>query len=296
MALTFRKSRTVRVMVTEAQRKKIVNMYTQLSNEVAQQAERLSHDPSVSAQLKELQLKDLQRGLNKALEINGATLHSDIQLSMRSVIESVGGDTSDWLKLFGVSVKSSLASVEDDIVKSIAFGRIYKEKWYLSKAIWSDVKSKQSDIQTVIANGVAGNKSVYDIAKDLEKYVNPSAKKPWDWSKVYPGTAKVVDYNAQRLARTMISHAYQQAIERSVQYNPFVTGIQWHASGSRPCELCQDRDGVIYEKGDMPMDHPNGMCYWTAITQDIDIVADRLADWVNGADDPEVDKYVNSLQ
>ena len=296
MALTFRKSRTVRVMVTEAQRKKIVSMYTQLSNEVAQQADRLSHDPSVSAILKQQQLKDLQNALNKALERNGAVLQNDIQLSMRSVIASVGGDISDWLKMFGVSTGASLASVEDDIIKSIAFGKVYKEKWYLSKAIWSDVKSKQSDIQTVIAKGVAGNKSVYDIAKDLEKYVNPSARKDWDWSKVYPGTAKVVDYNAQRLARTMISHAYQQSIERSVQYSPFVTGIQWHASGSRPCPLCQDRDGVIYAKGDMPMDHPNGMCYWTAVTQDMDIVADRLADWVNGEDDPEVERYINSLQ
>ena len=113
---------------------------------------------------------------------------------------------------------------------------------------------------------------------------------------MYPGTAKVVDYNAQRLARTMISHAYQQSIERSVQYSPFVTGIQWHASGSRPCPLCQDRDGVIYAKGDMPMDHPNGMCYWTAVTQDMDTVADRLADWVNGEDDPEVERYIKSLQ
>ena len=119
----------------------------------------------------------LRRLSDKALERNGAVLQNDIQLSMRSVIASVGGDVSDWLKMFGVSTGASLASVEDDIIKSIAFGKVYKEKWYLSKAIWSDVKSKQSDIQTVIAKGVAGNKSVYDIAKDLEKYVNPAAKK-----------------------------------------------------------------------------------------------------------------------
>lgn len=296
MALTFRKSRTVRVMVTETQRKKIVAMYTQLSDEVAQQADRLSHDPSVSAILKQQQLKDLQKGLNKALEKNGAVLQNDIQLSMRSVISSVGGDVSDWLKLFGLSVNSSLASVEDSIVRSVMFGKVYKEKWYLSEAIWGDVQLKKDDIQTIIAKGIAGNKSVYDIAKDLEQFVNPSAVKPWDWSKVYPGTAKVVDYNAQRLARTMISHAYQQAIERSVQYNPFVTGIQWHSSGSRPCKLCQDRDGRVYSKGEMPMDHPNGMCYWTAVTQDMDTVAGRLADWVNGEDDPEVERYIKSLQ
>lgn len=283
-------------MVTETQRKKIVAMYTQLSDEVAQQADRLSHDPSVSAILKQQQLKDLQKGLNKALEKNGAVLQNDIQLSMRSVISSVGGDVSDWLKLFGLSVNSSLASVEDSIVRSVMFGKVYKEKWYLSEAIWGDVQLKKDDIQTIIAKGIAGNKSVYDIAKDLEKFVNPFAVKPWDWSKVYPGTAKVIDYNAQRLARTMISHAYQQAIERSVQYNPFVTGIQWHSSGSRPCKLCQDRDGRVYSKGEMPMDHPNGMCYWTAVTQDMDTVAGRLADWVNGEDDPEVERYIKSLQ
>ena len=70
------------------------------------------------------------------------------------------------------------------------------------------IKNTQGDIQYIVAQGIASQKSAFDIAKDLEKYVDPSAKKDWAWSKVYPGTKKVVDYNAQRLARTMVSHAY----------------------------------------------------------------------------------------
>ena len=35
------------------------------------------------------------------------------------------------------------------------------------------------------------------VAKDLEIYVNPNARKEWDWCKVYPKTNKKIYYNEQ---------------------------------------------------------------------------------------------------
>jgi SPP1 gp7 family putative phage head morphogenesis protein len=168
----------------------------------------------------------------------------------------------------------------------------------LSRSIWNSTSKAKKDINTIIAEGIAQNKSTYDIAKDLEKYVNPSAKKDWAWSKVYPGTNKVVDYNAQRLARTMVSHAYQQAFVRVTKPNPFVTKYRWLASNSnRVCELCNSRDGVLFEKDDLPMDHPNGMCTFTAvIDQPMTDIADRIADWALGQPDSELDTFAQFLQ
>ena len=148
-----------------------------------------------------------------------------------------------------------------------------------------------------MAAGVAANKSAYEIAKDLEQYVNPNAKKEWDWSKVYPGTTKKVDYNAQRLARTMVSHAYQQSLLATTKHNPFVTGYRWRSAHvSRTCELCNERDGQVYSADDLPLDHPNGMCtFLVELSGSLTDVADRLGNWVNGAEDPELDNWYKSM-
>ena len=71
---------------------------------------------------------------------------------------------------------------------------------------------------------------------------------------------KQVDYNAQRLARTLVQHAYQQSIVEVTLNNPFITSYMWISNGSRACEKCIEMDGNIYEKDQLPLDHPNGMC------------------------------------
>jgi hypothetical protein len=106
-----------------------------------------------------------------------------------------------------------------------------------------------------------------------------------------------VDYNAQRLARTLVSHAYQQALVRTTQKNPFVTKYQWEASNStRICPLCASRDGVLFDKDDLPLDHPNGMCTFIAVMPDSMVdIADRLGDWAHGKSDPELEEYAKFL-
>ncbi|MFR3483130.1 MAG: hypothetical protein ACLTXL_06365 [Clostridia bacterium] len=90
-------------------------------------------------------------------------------------------------------------------------------------------------------------------------------EKPWNWGVVYPGVNRQVDYNAQRLARTAVTHAYQLSLQRSTRDNPFVRGYRWHSSNSgRVCPLCRKQDGTVFEKVICPLDHPNGMCVVTA--------------------------------
>ena len=140
------------------------------------------------------------------------------------------------------------------------------------------------------------NKSAFDIAKDLEEYVDPKAKKSWDWKKVYPGVSSKIDYSAQRLARTMPAHAYQQSLEATVKNNPFIDGYIWHSgTGKRTCEICRERDGKFFAKGKLPMDHPNGRCTFITKGQSMMDISDRLADWVNGKSDKGIDKYMEDL-
>ena len=45
------------------------------------------------------------------------------------------------------------------------------------------------------------------------------------------------------------------------------------------------------------MDHPNGMCTFEAeIPDSMEKIADRLADWVQGKSDPELDTWMADLQ
>lgn len=283
------------VSMTEAEAKRVRQVY---KNAAADIEYRAKHLPQVnSAPLQEAYLKELLNQVNTELNKIDGELQDGILSSMYAASDAYVHQSLDFLQAIGMPIGGAYSHVPDDVVRSIASGKIYSDKWSLSTALWKNHMKVQSDVQKVVAQGVAENKSVYDIAKDLEKYVNPDARKAWDWSKVYPGTARKVDYNAQRLARTMISHAYQQSFVRSTQKNPFVTKYQWEASNSeRVCEICEERDGQLYDKDDLPLDHPNGMCTYIAVMPDnLEEIADKLADWAHGEANPDIDAWVCDL-
>lgn len=284
-----------RVKLTKAQQKHIVDIYKNAAKSVAKKAKTLPKTPS--APLYEEHLKNLQKELEKELKKAEMALKGEIEGNMKLAAQAVVDDNGKFVDKLGLGIKGEYSFVPADIVKSVASGQLYGGKWSLSRALWKNHMKTQYNINAVVAQGIAENKSAYDIAKDLEKYLNPEARKDWDWSKVYPGAAKRVDYNAQRLARTMVSHAYQQAFVRTTKNNPFVEDYVWlSAGGNRTCEVCMERDGKHFPKDGLPLDHPNGMCTFEAyIPQSMTEVADRLADWVEGKADPSLDKWIEGM-
>ena len=167
-----------------------------------------------------------------------------------------------------------------DRVNDVLSGKSYTDGISLSNRIWKSSNKQIRDIKTILREGIKNNTSTYNIAKDIEKYIRPNAKKNWSWSNVYPGTAKKVDYNAQRLARTTITHTYQEAYKESVRANPFIKQIEYNASNNpRTCPMCSDRDGRRYNIDDAPLDHPNGRCFFTSVIPDN--LTDRIAEYVN---------------
>lgn len=284
--------------LTAEDSKAIRKLYEDLTKQIQKEVERLSNknDPTATDNLKKLQLKDLQKSLNNNLkEINEKT-QSIIKNGMTNAAQNVVNQGNSWLNSIGINVKASYANVPQDVVANIISGRLYGNDWEFSKRIWGDYNKSKGDISYIVAKGISENKSTYEIAKDLEKYVNPNAKKPWDWGKVYPGTKKVIDYNAQRMARTMINHAYQQSIIEISKDNPFVSGIQWKAAFTKTtCEICESRNNVIYPVNNVPLDHPNGKCAFIAvINKNYKEIADDLANWVNGEENEGIDKFAKS--
>ena len=286
----------VRTKLTQQQQREIEQMYKRISRNISQQTRKLPN--TTSGALRNMYLSQLRQQINEQLRDLGQGLEGSVTANMLAVSDAVVEDNLRFLRYVDMPVQGAFSHISKDVVESIITGQVYKGNWSLSNSIWRTTQKAQADINRIIAEGVAQNRSVYDIAKDLERYVNPSARLPWDWNKVYPGTSNKVDYNAQRLARTMISHAYQQSFVRTTQKNPFVTKYRWESSNSaRICDVCASRDGVLYDKDDLPMDHPNGMCTYIAVMEDslVDI-ADRIADWALGEKtDPDLDAYYEFL-
>lgn len=293
--LNLNTAEQTRVQLTQKQQKQIEQIYKGVAKDIDERIKKLPNVPS--APLQKAYLENLKSQILDELDKTSSDLQSMIEGNMKSVAESVLDSTLDFAKRIGFSVESLYSHVPDEIVKSVASGQLYDGDWTLSKALWKNHMKTQYNVNTVVSKGIAENKSAYAIAKDLEKYVDPSAEKPWDWSKVYPGVGKKIDYNAQRLARTMVSHAYQQAFVRSTVKNPFVTKYRWDASNSaRVCPICAERDGQLYDKNDLPLDHPNGMCTFEAVIPDsMEDIADRVADWAYGADDQALDDWAEDL-
>lgn len=297
--LNLKSAEEVRLNVSIKQQREIRTMYKRLAQQAQEQAEKLKSKDNISSVLRQEYLNKLANQLTDASDEVGQEIDRVIRSSMKTTAQGVVDAQRKFLSKIGMfDIEGAFSYVPNQIVTSIATGNIYDDNWTLSAAIWGMSKKTHKDIDKIIAEGVALNKSAYDIAKDLEKYVNPAVRKEWDWSKVYPGTNRVIDYNAQRLARTLVAHAYQQSLERTCEKNPFVTGYKWvSANSDRTCELCKERDGKIYEKGDLPLDHPNGLCTFIAVIPDsMTDISNRLADWAKGKSDSALDEFAKSLR
>ena len=290
----------------EAQKKKLKLMKTQ-----EKQIKQIYNDMylNISKKLKKVNpntlskryLEELKKELEKEIKVSNNQVNKIIKSNIEKSSELANNVQLDFFMSIndkynlnmGATFSSMFSKIPKEAMNEILFGKAYKDRKGLSERIWLDTKKFNKDIDYVIAEGIANKKSTYEIAKDLEKYVNPKASKDWEWSKVYPNTNKVVDYNAQRLARTSIQHAFQQAQKRSCKKNPYVEHIRWLSfNSSRTCELCNSRNNQLYKTNDVPLDHPNGLCTTIPeISKSLDEIGEELRSWVDGEANTKLDKW-----
>lgn len=290
----FYRGEMARVAANKRNQVRIRKLYRDVAKDIREKAESLRGKTNVSSIMRRQYLEQLKFQTYEAFDDVGKTLEGYIREGIRDVSKGIVEDVQKYLDATGLTIHEAFSHIPQEIVTAVTTGKVYDGDWNLSKAIWNDTKKTKSDINEIVAKGIAENKSAYDIAKDLEKYVKPNAQKPWDWGKAYPGTKRVIDYNAQRLARTLVTHAYQQSIIETAKKNPYVVGLKWLASNSsRVCEICQERDGKIYSLKDVPLDHPNGMCTQIVVLdKSLDDIAKDLADKASKPlDNPDVEAW-----
>ena len=315
----FAEAIATRNRITISQEKEIKKLYKKWAKDIEKKIRFYKHHSAPSSVVKVRQMRELKKFLEEASRQVSNDVYRTVRTNAFVIAGSVNECSMKWLASLGIVSPKGLrmTNVEHRVVNSILNGRVYSNGWNLSKALWTDNTKTLKDISTFLARGVAENKPIYEIAKDIERYVNPVKVKPWNkrlrfqsdvsrkgftfnsrtgkyeqWGKLYKGR---IDYNAQRLARTITQHSYQQAFVEGTKDNPFVLKYQWVANGSRSCPLCEERDGQLFEKDELPLDHPNGQCTIEPYLDDN--WENKLNDWLNSPEGtyPDVDNFAKSF-
>lgn len=276
--------------------KKIRKLYKDIANKYAKKLNRVN-----SNTLTEQYLRESIIYLNKEYDRLGKKLKKDIESEISKVIKTT---TDEQLSFFNnicdnysVNLKPQFtdmfSKVHEDVLRQVISGSMYKDKLKLSDRIWGNIDKTKKDLDYIVSRGLAEKRGSYDIAKDLEKYVNPKVKKDYDWSKIYPKSNKKIDFNAYRLASTYITHAYQKTAKESCKKNPFVKGIKWMSSHHpRMCKVCADRNGKTYIPEELPLEHPLGKCTFEYdISMSMEEIGKELRSWIDGEENSKLDEW-----
>ena len=176
----------------KALQKKIQALYKKVAADLAKEAAKIPKDGKVSEKIKRNYLDQYVKQLEKEIDKLEETIYKEVQVRMGLTAQAVVDANIKWMGKAGLNLAGAFDTIPEEVVKNLIYGKVYKKNWTFSKALWKADSKIKKDIHTIVAEGLAKQKPTFDIAKDLEKYVNPSAKKPWDWNKVYPGTSKKV--------------------------------------------------------------------------------------------------------
>ena len=150
-------------------------------------------------------------------------------------------------------LRVNLKDLHQEIMDRTVNGKLYADKFTLSERIWRLTGDNMKMIDEILNRGLIEGKSHLSIAKELQFFLR------------HDGVGNI-RWEAKRLARTMINQSHQQAQIESSKANPFVVRVRWNSVFSHnTCQICAERDGTEYELDEVPVDHPNGMCYLTNV-------------------------------
>lgn len=288
--------------LTKRQEKAIRKYYNEWAKEVREEAQRLSRTPG--SQNEQRQMAELYYQLRNASRQLSAEINNEVSKNINDMGSVTVRVNQRWLASLGIESNKldlKMSASKDSAIRSILTGNLYQNGKPLSERVWNTTDSNLKDIYSIIARGVALNQSPNEIAKSLEKYLNPGKTLGWTVQQYTDANGRIhfarihngqVDWRAQRLARTMLQHSYQQSLVALTKDNPFVFGYIWHADGANACELCMDRDGQFYTASDLPLDHPNGQCDFEVAVDEEKARNDLAGFYENPIEYPDIQRWI----
>lgn len=284
----FAEASSIKDALSKKEAKEVADLYKDWAGQIGELADYYDKKPVPSAAIQYQYYQQLKNQVTEWSKQVTSGVYDKAGKSMNIVADAVVADNAKWMSGLGFSDKAidaAFSNIPQSTVNALLTGSVYggTGSWSLSKAIWGDNQDTLKHVYQIVAQGVVMQMPTGDIARKLEQYVNPSKQFKWNGPEGYPPIyGKKVDYNAQRLVRTLTQHTYQQSVVATAKSNPLIEKIRWVSNGSRVCPLCMERDGKVFPITKVPLDHPNGMCILEPVVNWDKL--DELADWVNEPD------------
>ncbi|WP_455821396.1 exonuclease SbcC [Clostridium butyricum] len=240
-------------------------------------------------------LNDYTKDLYKQLYPNIKDNIMESSIIQRQVILDYVDQVAKDRKLSEI-VKYNINSYSNTVVKNLVAGEYYKDGKTLSKRLWNLTSDNSNKIDEFIKMNIASGANARKLANDLELLINPNNRIVTNNFKAGFNSYKI-SYQAQRLARTSITHAATETQIQNAKKNPFNKGLRWNLSASHSArmhgktDICDNYNGQIFKPEETPLQHPNCLCYFTEEVVEVDDAIARINKWVEGNEDKELDEW-----
>ena len=282
----------------------IIKLYREAAADLAARAA-----ASREGSLSERWASEYARSLEQRVKELEAELYDVTLQGLKRSAELPASAMGQWWEMVGgQSFRDAFAATPDNVLAGLIEGGFYRDRKGLSERIWRVAQGFEKDVGYIVQRGIAEKKSVAELAADLEQYVKAPAKRDFDWGKVYPNlSGKKVDFNAQRLARTSINHAYFLDNVKVCTENPFVESMHWDLSnaheerqvipfGPDECDEYAEHDEGLglgnFKPEEIPVPHPQCLCVqWAVIPDSLENIGARIGAWASGEPDELLDEW-----
>ncbi|MBU3102983.1 polymorphic toxin type 50 domain-containing protein [Clostridium gasigenes] len=283
--------------LVQQQEEELLSIYEEASKQISRKLSKAKSGGLTERYLRELNKSiyrytlEIRTNLSRSITdgmLASSQIASTTQAEYFNIIAPMQDINSKFNKMF--------ALLPDRITKQLIGTNYYSDGKTLDKRLW-DITSKNSkDIDRLIKINISKGTNAKDLANELDSYINPK-------SRMIPktlesGMSKNIAYQAQRLARTSLTHANTETYIQGSKMNPFCKGLKWNLSPSHSTrmhgktDICDEYAGRVFKVKETPIQHPNCLCYLTQEVMDTDKARDELIDWVNGEGNPKLDKWL----
>ncbi len=234
----------------------------------------------------------LDRNITKSIDLAVTGQDAAAMYYIKSLIADYGGEVAATLSGLLKDPKSPLLlrqSFGTGLDRAIR-NRVWQHRWEgsfaLSDRIWTIDGTLRQNLHDMIEQCANQGLSAVEFSRAVEQYLEVPGPK-WT-TKIKPAVTDrgTIKYNSLRLARTETNQGYHRAQHLSSESSSLVKAIKWNLSKSHPDyskhksyaymgypEICDyralaDHHGLgpgVFPKGEVPFDHPNGLCYLTDV-------------------------------
>ena len=251
------------------QQNEIIKVYQKAYLDIIEKGlKKAGNDPKKIDKLTKAYATQIYNELND-LVVKYNTQMSEQIVKMQGDIITAFLDTDD--KKFMAQVNKLVDITNKKVINQMVMGDIYHDGKGLSERLWYTSNVSGNKIRTAINSCIAQGMGAADMSEVLKEFAM-GGHHTWSRNKIReklgPGYARKyhsggLDYEALRLARTTLTHQAQISVINSSKVNPYLQFVKWHSDhqAGRTCQQCIDRDGQLFKIDEVPLDHPNGMCW-----------------------------------